>query len=138
MILPLLASKIKIEGKRQRLLHANCFAFALLLGSCAAPNPVGKIRGIAITEIHLSDGAGCGDWRVTEASVRDFFAHAVAISGAEHHHAYYVFSCWAEGTFVVGSETWKWSLNGGGAAYIFPPNREQFIVADPKMREGSE
>ncbi len=29
-------------------------------------------------------------------------------------------------------------MNGGGAAYVFPPDREMFIVADPKMREGLE
>ncbi len=134
MILPQLASQMKIELKRCWLLHARCFAFALLLGSCAAPNPVGKIRDIAITEVHRSDGGGCRDWVATEASARKFFAHAILITGEVHHHGYDTYSCWARGTFVVGSEIWEWEMNAGGAANVFPPGRPQFLVADPTKR----
>lgn len=117
-------------------IKAAALPFALFLSSCATPNPVGKIRNVVITEIHR--GGDCFDFIVTAASIRDYFARTVAISGPEHHHLYGVTPCWAEGTFVVGAETWKWEMNGGGAAYVFPPHRERFIVGDPQKQDFGE
>ncbi len=81
---------------------AAALPFALFLGSCATPNPVGKIRDVVITEVHR--GGDCFDFAITVASIRDYFARTVAISGPEHHHGYDVYPCRAKGTFVVGSE----------------------------------
>lgn len=63
--------------------------------------------------------AMCQSFALTRDEVSTFFSTANEVSGPEFHARAIILPCRYEGTLMMEGEAWRFSINAGGAGYLY-------------------
>lgn len=99
---------------------------ANLLSICiVACQPVRVPERVAVTalssRVDTNDPAHamCQSFALTPHDVSTFFRIATEVGGPEFHDRSVILPCRYEGTLTLDGEAWRFSINAGGAGYLY-------------------
>jgi hypothetical protein len=97
----------------------------------AACQPMRVPDRINVTSLSLnvdaSDpaGASCQSFALTHGDVSTYFRTAAEVGGPEFHDRAIILPCRYEGTLTRDGEAWRFSINAGGAGYLYQADGTQ-------------
>ncbi|HEU4855919.1 MAG TPA: hypothetical protein VFS86_01305 [Rhodanobacteraceae bacterium] len=98
------------------------------LAACQTVRVPGRI---SVTSLSLSVDATdpahgmCQSFALTRDDVSAFFRVAAEVGGAEFHDRSVILPCRYEGTLTLDGETWRFSINAGGAGRLYKADGTQ-------------
>lgn len=63
--------------------------------------------------------AMCQSFALTQHDVSTFFRTATEVGGQEFHDRSIILPCHYEGSLTIDGEAWRFSINAGGAGYLY-------------------
>lgn len=93
---------------------------------------LGPVQDVIVTRAGHGVEPHCSAFKPTPDDVRDFFAHAVIITGRQEHDYFDWMTCTAEGTLTNRYGHWHWVLRLGGTATV-SGDSDSFRLADPRQ-----
>ena len=101
---------------------------SMALAACQAVRTPGRISVTSLSLIvDATDAAHgmCRSFALSRDDVSTFFRVATEISGPEFHDRAVILPCRYEGTLTLGGEAWRFSINAGGAGYLYKADGTQ-------------
>jgi hypothetical protein len=106
-------------------------AAGLVSMGLAACQPARVPERIAVTSLSSSMDASdpahasCQSFALTPDDVSSYFRTATEVSGPEFHDQSIILPCRYEGTLTMEGEVWRFSINAGGAGYLYQTDGTQ-------------
>jgi hypothetical protein len=92
------------------------------LAACQSARVPARVSVTSLSLIVAATGpahAMCQSFAPTPHDVSTFFRIATEVGGPEFHDRAVILPCRYEGTLTLDGEAWRFSINAGGAGYLY-------------------